>query len=53
MNKTVTPTKTEVPAPPPPSEMIYDFRTPTFDKYYRIARKHVRFPRNYNKALNW
>jgi hypothetical protein len=52
MNKIATPTKPEAPTPKS-TEMIYDFRTPTFDKYYRTARKHVRFPRNYNKALNW
>lgn len=52
MNKTSTPVKTEAPATKP-SELVYDFSTPTFDRYYRTSRKHVRFPRNYNKALNW
>ncbi|MBK9759346.1 MAG: hypothetical protein IPO90_05065 [Flavobacteriales bacterium] len=32
---------------------LYDLSTPVLDRYYRQMRKHVRFPRYYNKALNW
>lgn len=31
----------------------YDLQTPLLDKFYREARKRLRFPRYYKKAMNW
>lgn len=35
------------------AERLYDLRTPLLDRFYRAARKRVKFPRYYKKALNW
>jgi hypothetical protein len=37
----------------PETERLYDLRTPVLDRFYRAARKRVKFPRYYKKALNW
>jgi hypothetical protein len=29
--------------------LIYDFRTPLWDRYFRETRRNVRFPRNYRE----
>ena len=34
-------------------QALYDLSTPVLDKYYREARKRVKFPRYYKRALNW
>src|SRR5689334_13771644 len=34
-------------------EALYDLSTPVLDRYYREARKRVKFPRYYKRALNW
>lgn len=32
---------------------LYDLSTPMLDQFIRAARKRVRFPRYYKKAVNW
>jgi len=32
---------------------LYDLATPLWSKYYQRIRKSIRFPRYYNKAVNW
>jgi hypothetical protein len=34
-------------------QALYDLSTPMLDRYYREARKRVKFPRYYKRALNW
>lgn len=36
-----------------PQPATYDVSTPMLDKFMRDARKRLRFPRYYKKALNW
>ncbi|MFT3885076.1 MAG: hypothetical protein QM724_06490 [Flavobacteriales bacterium] len=37
----------------PDNERMYDLSTPLWDRFYRAARKRIKFPRYYKKALNW
>lgn len=36
-----------------PLQALYDLSTPILDRYRREARKRVKFPRYYKRALNW
>lgn len=35
------------------TQEVYDVSTPLLDQFIREARKRLRFPRYYKKALNW
>lgn len=37
----------------PAKEREYDMSTPLLDQFIREARKRLRFPRYYKKAMNW